>query len=1095
MKIRSSQPGSLRAAAQRPEGFALVLVLGALVIVALLVIILFTSATMERRMAASNLDSQKTRGLAMMAVDDVVGKLRDNIPAKSAWGVAPGRLVYWNGTQWARQELYSGYSSGDRVALNVPSDAAGNYSLLSKNTDFPTPPPMDVDWVYVFEDGTTAATIGTTKRVTGRYAYWTDVETSKVNLNTAGKAQIDFKPKPSERHDMQNLSGHPSSVDLSKLDSMTPALSLATYEQAGISAERDYINDKDFHMGSNPAPPVGRFSSPLEWKRVVGSEIYEKNKFDLTIQGRAPEYSPWGQNRIWLNRSLVVGNVENSYTFDKFPPTGAAAFTYWRDAWDSLRFFVFPTYGLKDNWPTRDDGNRYFNWSDMMFPKRAQIEAMNNQWVAQFRRTDWPGFGSASFAKKWSGGGAETAEGQGEAECVAYSIIRAGDSMLSNNQGAIPLGSSISPFRSNDIDPYGASAQIGSGTASATNQKMVAWGLTSLNSAIDPSRAINATGRQPLLNEIGLRVSLSTNGHLDFTPGSTSGAPYEVPGFVPPPPAGKRNLEIAPFVEFWLPPGFAGAPVYINGGACTSFPSDYAHFIPHGLSDVATQSYTTLFTDIELTTNGTLNGAPVTYTHSWGYNDTYDKTQPMSYQVEHPGGQHVFINDSALHAPLLPSQNTAESMLSYIMLSPGYMIYSGPFDPDSPVSYVMRFHVTVRAMRNSDMESTDSLQGLMTVPAKYGDKLEIRGTLDPLDVVQDKSLEIDDPRLMSNKQAWVPSTAAFGSTLGGVNSIATTTSAYGDSSKLAYPDMTDAYLYGRQVQSNGPVIIYNKGEHMLSHSPINIVGAPNIGWMSVVSTGAYRNHPWSTLSLQPEKNGSTVPDWLILELMAMPYDQTYASHTEGKINLNESLYPWADTDPSLARRRPLAAVIGDRVSDSRRDVIVSNINTHTLASGAASFGLPSDVYVYSGQFCQIKGVSDTGSDDFSKEQLPREMIGLLTTQSADFKVHLVAQTLRQKLPGEKFTVTAETREAVSISRTNDFGDYGWKLDEDEQREVNTNAVPFVLDGANSDKLKRRIYTGDTLDSNGAGPDKILGTADDLRPLFRYNIDRIETLTP
>jgi hypothetical protein len=378
----------------------------------------------------------------------------------------------------------------------------------------------------------------------------------------------------------------------------------------------------------------------------------------------------------------------------------------------------------------------------------------------------------------------------------------------------------------------------------------------------------------------------------------------------------------------------------------------------------------------------------------------------------------------------------------------------------------------------------------MTIPPNVTERLEISATYDPLlGAVQDHSLEINDPRLMHNLAAWRPSTDSSGATWGRMNSIVTTASSYGDSSKLAYPDLTLAHLYGRQG-------LYNKGDRMLTHNAVNIMGAPNIGWMSIVSTGVFRDRPWSTLSLQPANDSSTVPDWLIFELMSMPYDQSYASHTEGKINLNASLYPWADADSTMARRGPIASVIGDRVPAGRRDQIVDNINNHALASEAASFGLPTDVYVYAGQFCQIAGVSDTGANDFLKEKLPRDMIGLLTTQSADFKVHLVAQSLKQQQPGGTFVTTAETRESFSISRTNDFGDSGYNpVDLTAFPEGNANTWPFMLDGGNGDKPRRRIYRDPGMDLNAAGPDKILGTADDLRPLFRYNINRIETLTP
>lgn len=1064
MKFFLSKSGLPGVPAKHRDGFALILVLGALVIVTLLVVVMFTSAALERRMAASHLESQKASGLAMMAVDDAVGKLRNNIPAKSAWGVAPGRLVYWNGAQWARHDLHSGYSSGDRVALNVPTDAGGNYSLLSKNADFPNPPKMDVDWVYVFEDGTTAATIGTTKRVGGRYAYWTDVETSKVNLNTAGKAQIDFSPKPVSmggRGDLQNLSGHPSSVDLSKLDSMTPALSLATYQHAGISAERDYINNKD-EFGNSLASgdsklAVGRFSSTTEWKSMVGNDIYERNKFDITTQGRAPEYSPWGQHRIWLNRDFFIGNAANSYSYSMIPMGAFGPGYMWDDRTDSLRFFVFPSFGYNTNWDPR-----HLNWFDMFYSSRGHIEGMHRQWLAQLSRRDWPGFGSTSFSGKW---------GDGEAECVAYNIIRAGDSMLSNAQGGTPVGSSVSPRGGGlgagaaDIEPIpgGLAADV------TNNSKMMAHGLTALVSPTDSTRRVGATGRHPLVNEIGVRLQSTAAGAV--TVGSAAFPEY-VPGFVTAAPAGKVNLSIRPRCEFWLPEGFVGPPVFIDAAAVASIPPGYANFTP---SSFVSQRFAIILTEISVESDGRLNGSAQHYSNRWTYTDSSAS-----------GGQRVYATGSGVNIPLCPEANTALSMNTYNAFS---SIFVGPFDTNEPVSLVIRFRFSVTSGKLIDLAG-DSSQALMTIPPNVTDRLEISATYDPLlGAIQDHSLEIDDPRLMHNLAAWRPSTDSSGATWGGMNSIVTTASSYGDSSKLAYPDLTLAHLYGRQG-------LYNKGNRMLTHNAVNIMGAPNIGWMSIVSTGVFRDRPWSTLSLQPANDSSTVPDWLIFELMSMPYDQSYASHTEGKVNLNASLYPWADADSTMARRGPIASVIGDRVPAGRRDQIVDNINNHTLASGAASFGLPTDVYVYAGQFCQIAGVSDTGANDFLKEKLPRDMIGLLTTQSADFKVHLVAQSLKQQQPGGTFVATAETRESVFISRTNDFGDSGYNpVDLIAFSEGNANTWPFMLDGSQGDKPRRRIYNGTGMDLDAAGPDKILGTADDLRPLFRYNIGRIETLAP
>lgn len=1065
------------------DGFALIFVMAGVVIVTLLVVVIFTCAALERRMAASHFERQKAHGLAMMAVDEVVGKLRDNIPAKSAWGVAPGRLRFWDGATWQKVDLHSGYSSGDRVALNLPLDDNGTYTLLSKNADFPDPPKMDVDWVYVFDDGTVGPTVDPIKRVVGRYAYWTDVETSKVNLNTAGKAQIDFQPKPPSyggRGDMQNLSGHPSSVDLSQLDSVTSAFSTATYNAAGISAERDYVNNRASHYAMvratpppgqpEPAPPVGRFSSTAEWKRIVGNDIYEKNKFDITVQGRAPEFSPWGQHRLWLNRASFISNSPNTYSFSQpFPLAGVSTTdpdninNQLTDTWDSLRFFVFPNFH-NDQFP------RYLNWYDLLSisgtsaasspatarPQRAQIETMQRQLLNQLKRTDWPGFGTASFVQKYGGGDT----GEGEAGCVAYNIIRAGDSLLSDMVGGTPIGSCVDTLYSWEV--------VNATDGSIVDQKNNAWGLNALNTPFSSGTSIKigSTGRHPLVNEICLRFSTGTSV-------ATGTYPETIPGFVGPPPAGKVNLRIEPRIEYWLPPGFAGPPVAILGNAIEGIDGGYAFFVPDGdfRDDLQNQNWRVFLTDIHLTSDGILDGTNVHYDKTWRYGDSGER-----------GGRGEYAASPGDLSAIYPEADTGRSMQTNL-LPP---ISIGPFDENEQVTATMSFRVAV-VTRKDGVFSGMGEQGLMQIPPDPNDHLQISGTFDPLQQgsTQDHSLEISDPRLMSNLRAWQPSTDPFGATIGGMNSVFTSSSAYGDSSKLAYPDLTLTTLYGREGA-------YRKGNRMLSHNPVNIMGPPNIGWMSVISTGVFRNRPWSTLSLQPAQNGE-LPDWLILELMAMPYDQTYASHTEGKVNLNAALYPWFDTDPKMARRRPLAALLGNRVA-GQRDQIIDNINNHTLAG--SSFGLPSDVYIYAGQFCQVKGVSDTGADDFTKEQLPRDIIGLVTTQSADFKVHLVAQTLKQRQPGGSLVVGAEIRESVSISRTIDFGDAGYNpTDYTKISEGTMNTWPFMMDGSKGDTPRRRVYWSTGADPNAAGPDGILGTNDDLRALFRYNVGRIESLTP
>ncbi|MEI9999128.1 MAG: hypothetical protein WDO13_08120 [Verrucomicrobiota bacterium] len=46
-----------------------------------------------------------------------------------------------------------------------------------------------------------------------------------------------------------------------------------------------------------------------------------------------------------------------------------------------------------------------------------------------------------------------------------------------------------------------------------------------------------------------------------------------------------------------------------------------------------------------------------------------------------------------------------------------------------------------------------------------------------------------------------------------------------------------------------------------------------------------------TLSLEPCTQATTLPDWLLLQAFAVAYDQTFASQTDGKINVNLTLSP------------------------------------------------------------------------------------------------------------------------------------------------------------------------------------------------------------
>src|SRR5207248_2576038 len=103
-----------------------------------------------------------------------------------------------------------------------------------------TPPPMRVAWVPIVKDPTTAAS--SSNQIIGRYGFWIDDESSKINLNTAvGKPTgMDFSKLTPGVISVGGASyplGHPSSVNLDVLGTVdTTGLANAVAKQAGLTS-------------------------------------------------------------------------------------------------------------------------------------------------------------------------------------------------------------------------------------------------------------------------------------------------------------------------------------------------------------------------------------------------------------------------------------------------------------------------------------------------------------------------------------------------------------------------------------------------------------------------------------------------------------------------------------------------------------------------------------------------------------------------------------------------------------------------------------------------------------------------------------------
>lgn len=221
---------------------ALVIVLFTLLIVSALVVSFLTAVQLETRASASYQATAATQQLSDTAVNMVLAEISaaTSQQAPNIWASQPGAIWVFDGTgtpktiyrlySWPSTTATSGTSLlGDAsqmanwatapalwVDLNAES-ASGKYPIIdpgsnpnalvdgfstnsvpSSGTSATPSLPMPVQWLYVLQNGAVVAPTkidnntvmvsggSASNPIVGRIAYWTDDETCKVNVNTAG---------------------------------------------------------------------------------------------------------------------------------------------------------------------------------------------------------------------------------------------------------------------------------------------------------------------------------------------------------------------------------------------------------------------------------------------------------------------------------------------------------------------------------------------------------------------------------------------------------------------------------------------------------------------------------------------------------------------------------------------------------------------------------------------------------------------------------------------------------------------------------------------------------------------------------------------
>lgn len=236
---------------RKNSGAALVITLAVLVIMAIMVVSLSDIMRIERGAARSHVEKARAEILARIPMDHVLGTLEaQTTDTTRNWISQPGQLVASQPSQSGGSSkilpvstpvpLSSGAPATSPTSSKQPpyfQPANLNIALFGAQSNIITgalPPhlitedpdpansnnalPMLLNWIYVRQDGSEDVspqpdTTSTANPIVGRYAYWTDDESSKVNYNLAWK-----------RNNNPNPASHPTQINLPSLLGTDPSV-------------------------------------------------------------------------------------------------------------------------------------------------------------------------------------------------------------------------------------------------------------------------------------------------------------------------------------------------------------------------------------------------------------------------------------------------------------------------------------------------------------------------------------------------------------------------------------------------------------------------------------------------------------------------------------------------------------------------------------------------------------------------------------------------------------------------------------------------------------------------------------------------------
>ncbi len=934
---------------QARRGIALVIVLAMIVLITVLVVGFTVNMRTERQASNAIFRSQSAAVAAQGALAHAVSLLNKYIPQPvppggvivdpTNWIVSPGMLTLVQGNSDAttvptitRIPLSSNPTPAPGASdyTSTATDANLNPPLVTRagNSILPGSQEMRVAWVPLLRDPSQTATAS--NQIVGRYAFWIDDESAKININTAAG-----KPKQAD-------------MDFSKV---TPGVVTIGGNGGGTyplghpgSVNLDLLGSLDLPGLANGVLTSGGFTNPEAIKQYVTAgdtgAFYDSNKFNLTAWSNDPEFNVFGKPRLYQTRKML-GQLGVNMPSSQF----------YRDIDAPI---YFPT----------DENKNGGDILSLYYTAKGISSLLNSR--------NWPGMPNKSFVDKWDKDASSNSiphelpplsVGFREADQFAWNLVTLGH-FADNSFSSAPTARWMDYV---DVQPRTTSGPEWVGTA---NQPNASAQLGSLS-----GKAILPLYPAPLVDEVCLVIT-----------------PVALPTL------GKYDLQVSLQTELWLPPGYS---------ACALAP---AHPMTIGLTHLeytvkqgaitATQADTKYRGD----GSGEMNGIKVLAAN---LGSDFGTINPGDYVVVTPTGTgstfHI-RNGSGFGNQTGPGFYTTGGPIT---INFKMRLYSGTVTDTTNFAATQMIpvwdtHVPVVRVGSSQLWGgpTTPLNAVsaFTPPPDDNngvDYIEFNFTVDGSQLSAGnpikRSLEIADPRLGGLAKMWQltppssSSTTLDIETIGAVNEATTAAVTAGwNLNKFAYLDFTAPAT----ITSSRP---------------------PSTGLISLLPTGMQRGIPGATLKLQPSPDKKNLPDWLLLDLLAQNASVTNLSNassmslmnrTSGKLNVNAAVYPNTGKFVIPQRWQPLQALFQNmpNATSTTGDApssVVTNIINHSVSG--QDFGVlgKAGVYDYPGEICEIAGVADTGTTDWDKEVLIRNLASSITQHSNVFSVWGVGQTIRK----------------------------------------------------------------------------------------------------